>query len=134
MSAMLYPQMHRHQLAKFYITPITIKVHLQENHGSTDKAKSIHCTCKVYKKEATLNIHEYTLFLTTQKTFGPWNLRHVIVFELHNCLDKVGCANCINNMNFRILSVAFFDTPVVQFSNRISLNSLVCKHACLRAV
>ena len=44
----------------------------------------------VYKKKTTFNIHEYSLCFTEEKTFGPWDLRRiVIVFYWHNYLNKV---------------------------------------------
>ena len=49
---------------------------------------------KVYKKKATLNIQEYSLCFTVEKTLSHWDLRTiVIVFYRHNYLNKVGCVN-----------------------------------------
>ena len=48
-------------------------------------------TDTVYKKKATLNIHKYSLCFTAEKTFGPLDLRRiVIVFYLHNFKIKWG--------------------------------------------
>ena len=46
------------------------------------------------KKKTTLNIHEYSLCFYRKKTFGPWDLRRiVIIFCRYNYLNKVGCIN-----------------------------------------
>ena len=46
---------------------------------------------RVYKKKGefkALNIHEYSLCLRVEKTFGPWDLRRiVIVFSRHYYLN-----------------------------------------------
>ena len=57
----------------------------------------------MYKKRASLNIHEYSLCFTVEKTFGPWGLRKiVIVFYRHNYLNKVGC---VNQLEFEIANI-----------------------------
>ena len=48
------------------------------------------CTVSIKKN----NIHEYLLCFTVEKTFGPWDLKRiVIIYYRHNYLNKIGWVN-----------------------------------------
>ena len=57
-------------------------------------------------KKGKLNIHEYSLCFIVEKTFGPWDLRRIIIlFYRHNYLNKVVCVNEPTELKFKTANI-----------------------------